>query len=1089
MVRKALVVFMIVAAVVLAGGGVAGAALSAPVWRITSVSQPTSFSAGDVPSRDGYLVTATNVGDAPSDGSPITLTDTLPAALVYDPSGNEGEGVRITDYRYSYGFGVEEGAFSCSEGPPVSCTDSGAVIPPGDSIEMRVPVGVAPGGSGRIVNNLGVSGGGASSASGSETETIGASPAFGFQSFDGGLFNDEAQSVSQAGSHPYQATFDLNINTLPYGGVAVDSLNPVGSPKQLTVNLPAGLVVNPHATATRCTEAQLESDGGQIREDLTSGCPDSSAVGTIRVTLGIFGFSESSALYNMVPPPGVPAEFGFDAEDFGLYVHLLGGVRTGGDYGLSATANDILQFGSIVGATATLWGDPSDPGHDGLRGRCSQRAFRQEHSGTVCPSPPVSTPLLTLPSACSGPLTTTVNTNSWEESLNFVEDSFTTHDANGDPLGVTGCEKLHFNPSLNVQPETQNGSSSTGLNVDLHLPQRESLEPASQELLAEANLKKAVVTLPAGVTVSPSVANGLEACTPEEIALTSKEKPTCPESSKVASAEGVTPLLGHPLEGAVYVAQQGNNPFGSLLALYLVVEAEGALIKLPGEVSLDPTTGQLTASFDKNPQLPVSDVKLHFFGGPRAALVTPSACGSYTTAGKLTPWSSETAVESDSGFPIAQGCGPQGFNPSFTAGTTGNQAGAFSPFSVTFSRQDGEQSLSGVTVTTPPGLLGIIKGVERCPEPQASQGACGANSLIGHTTATAGVGPDPVTTSGQVFLTGGYEGAPFGLSIVVPAVAGPFDLGNVIVRAAINVDPHTGQITITSDPLPSILQGVPLDIRTVNVTIDRSGFTFNPTSCNPMAVTGTLKSTQGAQAAVSSRFQAAGCQALPFKPVFKVSTQGKTSQQNGASLLVTYTSGTGQANTAKVAVALPKQLPSRLTTIQQACTEQAFAANPASCPTGSNIGTATATTPILSSPVSGPVYLVSHGGAAFPDIVAILQGEGITIDLTGSIDIKHGITSSAFEAIPDTPISTFQMSLPEGPHSALTTALPAKAKRNLCGTSLTMPTMITGQNGAQITQSTKIAVTGCPKAPAKKKAKAKQKTKPKHPRKGGKKRK
>jgi hypothetical protein len=312
------------------------------------------------------------------------------------------------------------------------------------------------------------------------------------------------------------------------------------------------------------------------------------------------------------------------------------------------------------------------------------------------------------------------------------------------------------------------------------------------------------------------------------------------------------------------------------------------------------------------------------------------------------------------------------------------------------------------------------------------------------------------------------------LSVVVPAVAGPFNLGNVVVRAAVSVDPHTAQITVSSDPLPTILQGIPLDVRTVNVSIDRPGFMFNPTSCASLAVTGALSSVQGASAPVSSHFQAANCQGLPFKPVFSVSTQAKTSKHSGASLTVKGKFPTGNANIHSVAVVLPKQLPARLTTIQQACPEATFAANPASCPAGSDIGVATATTPILATPVVGPAYLVSHGGAAFPDIVAILQGEGVTVDLVGSISIKKGITSSDFETVPDAPISTFQLSLPEGPHSGLAAVLPAKAKGNMCGTSLTMPFTITGQNGAQLKQNVKIQVTGCPAPKKKKKAKAKK---------------
>jgi len=399
---------------------------------------------------------------------------------------------------------------------------------------------------------------------------------------------------------------------------------------------------------------------------------------------------------------------------------------------------------------------------------------------------------------------------------------------------------------------------------------------------------------------------------------------------------------------------------------------------------------------------------------------------------------------------------------------------------VTLSRQDGEQRLAGVQVTTPPGLLGVLKSVTRCPEPQASQGACGPESLIGEATVAAGPGEDPyVVKGGRVYLTGPYRGAPFGLSIVVPTTAGPFTLtgnggpGREIVRAAVNIDPHTAQITVTSDPLPTILQGVPLDIRTINVTVNRSGFMFNPTNCTALVVTGTIASTSGAGTGVSSPFEAANCATLPFGPKLAASTAGHASKANGTSFMVKLASaGLGQeADIARVDLQLPKALPSRLTTLQKACLAAVFNANPAACLEGSNIGRATIHTPLLASPLSGPAYLVSHGGAAFPDVEFVLQGEGVTLILDGKTDIKKGITYSRFDTAPDAPFTTFETVLPAGPHSVLAANVPEKAKFSLCGTSLAMPTEITGQNGAVLRQTTKIAVTGCAKAKKTKKAK------------------
>jgi hypothetical protein len=363
----------------------------------------------------------------------------------------------------------------------------------------------------------------------------------------------------------------------------------------------------------------------------------------------------------------------------------------------------------------------------------------------------------------------------------------------------------------------------------------------------------------------------------------------------------------------------------------------------------------------------------------------------------------------------------------------------------------------------------MLSRVPLCGEQDANQGTCPEASLIGHTTATAGPGPYPVTVNGgRVYLTGPYKGAPFGLSIVVPAVAGPFNLGNVKVRAAIHVDPHTARITVISDPLPTIEQGIPVQLRTVNVSVDRAGFMFNPTSCSPLSVDGAIASSEGAKAVVSSRFQAADCASLPFRPKFTVSTWGGTSKKLGASLDVKVASSAGQANIGKVLVSLPKALPSRLTTLQLACPGATFAANPATCPAASVVGTAKALTPVLSEPLSGPAYLVSHGGAAFPDLVVILEGQGIRLDLIGNTSIKKGITTSSFATVPDAPITSFELKLPQGTHSALAATLPVGARGSLCASKLVMPTTLTAQNGAQVKQNTKIAVTGCPK-----KAKAK----------------
>jgi len=603
--------------------------------------------------------------------------------------------------------------------------------------------------------------------------------------------------------------------------------------------------------------------------------------------------------------------------------------------------------------------------------------------------------------------------------------------------------------------------------VDLHIPQNESLSS-----LATPDLKNATITFPQGTVLSPSATNGLQACSEAQIGFVSLEPPrwttepaTCPGASKVGTVKVATPLLASPLAGSVYLAEQGNNPFGSTFAIYLSVEGSGVHVKLAGEVKTDPVSGRLTTTLRNNPQLPFSDLELTLTGGSRAPLANPTTCGKATTLSDLTPWSTPYTPDAtpESSFPV-EGCGPTQFSPSFTAGTVNPIAGAFSPLTVTFSRSDRDQDLAGLSVQTPPGLLGMLSKVPLCPEPQATLGKCSSASQIGVATVAAGPGSTPVwlPAAGQpanaVYLTGPYKGAPFGLSVVVPAVAGPFNLGTVVVRAAIHVNPRTAQIQVTSDPLPQILDGVPLQVKTVNVLINRPRFTFNPTNCAQQTISGTATSAQSTGATVSNPFAVGACAALAFHPTFQAKTQGRASANgNGASLTVNVTQKTGQANIRKVDVQLPKLLPARLKTLQKACTGKTFDANPATCPAASDVGTARAVTPVLNVPLAGPAFLVSHGGAKFPELVVVLQGQGVTVELNGETDIRGAVTYSRFETVPDAPISSLELKLPEGPHSALAT--PAGS---LCGKTLNMPTTITGQNGDVVKQATKIKITGCP---------------------------
>jgi hypothetical protein len=1085
--RWVVAVCVLVACGVLAGPAYA----NSPWWSLTSNARPTNLPPGG---QSTIVVRAVNMGDAGSSGE-VTLSDTLPAGVT-------AQSVLLKTYLAG---GLELGFLgSCVTTPGhVQCSWP-AFLPgaaPYEYLELQIPVKVA-GNAVSGVNRAQVSGGGAASVSLARPLVVDGAPAsFGVEDF-GVIPEDEGGAVdARAGSHPFQLTTTFALNTVAGSGVANQPVveAPV-MPRDIRFALPPGLAGDATAVA-QCSE----SDFAELSTGDINTCPVDSAVGVATVTIDEPGSSTSGMfgvvtyvvpLFNLVPAPGEPARFGFIAVTTPVVVDTA--VRAGRDYGVVASSSNITQVAAFLSTQITFWGAPGDSRHDLSRSwSCLTGGHWEEGAGNcVARGQSNPKPLLTLPTSCKVPFRAGVEGDSWPtksdpHGLTLQPAEYQLADSFGRELALTGCDQLPFSPSLTVTPETHAASTPTGLDVHVHLPQDTTGNPGG---LGEAAIKDTTVTLPEGMALNPAGAGGLEACSESQVGFQGVGgdgtllfsptigEPFCPDASKVGTVRVKLPIIRNPLEGAVYVASQNANPFGSLVALYIVAQdpVSGIIAKAAGEVGLDPVSGRLTTTIHNIPQAPIEDIELHFFGGPRGPLATPAVCGTYTTTGSFTPWSETPAVNTSSSFDVTSGPGggpcasPAPFAPTLTAGMVNSQAGTFSPFTTTFARSDSDQALSGVSVTTPPGLLGILKGVERCGEPQASLGTCGQGSLIGHVTAAAGAGPEPFyVQGGQVFLTGPYKGAPFGLSIVVPAVAGPFNLGSITVRAAIHVDPHTAQITVVSDPLPVIWKGIPLQVRKVNVTIDRPGFTFNPTNCEPLSVGGSLTSTQGATANVSSHFQAVNCASLPFKPSFKVSTQANTSKKNGASLdvKVGYPSG-AQANIRSVAVTLPKALPSRLTTIQQACPEAAFNANPASCPAGSNIGTATATTPVLASSVSGPAYLVSHGGAAFPDLVLILQGEGVTLELVGSINIKKQVTSSAFNAVPDAPISSFELTLPEGPHSGLAAVLPAKAKGSLCGTSLVMPTTMTGQNGAVVKQNTKIQVTGCAKA--KKKARARK---------------
>jgi hypothetical protein len=1116
--RLGIVVLVVVAA--LAAATSASAETTGPVWKILSVATPTNFKAGDSTGDDSFLVTATNVGGAstgctaaliaseklreekekaerhqPSHGichpayggvpespvvPPITISDSLPEGLtateIFGTDAYKAPAIQVTDERLAVPGSYPGRFMSCSTSPVLDCTTAivePKPVDPGDTLVVTIAVDVASNFSPGVPNVVTVSGGGAASVSASDPVSIGSAlPEYGVA--PGGLM--AATSTDRAGAHP-NVTTAFFLNTINPSGVPFEA-EPVGTPKDVRFDLPPGLVGTTVGMA-RCAMVDVINE---------SHCPADTMVGAatfISVAPGVGRLMTTVPVFNIAPAPGEPAAFGFNALLFAA--RLDTSVLSNGDYGVRVTAPDITEGAATYASSVTIWGVPADHNGPGLD-RAARNLAAGEVEGELAPTNEIAfggpgveqtrVPLLTNPSQCSTPLEATLSTDSWEALGPGVFASASTS------MGTdTGCDQLSFKPTVSMLPDTLEAGAPAGYTFDLNVPQ--NTEP---EGLGTPNVKKVVATLPLGTVISPSAADGLGDCTNEQFGLHSGVPGSCPRDSQVGTVRIKTPALEERLNGEVYLASPlcdpcspGDAQDGRMIRLFVQVVGEGedgVIVKLEGTGVVNQQTGQLTTTFENNPQLPFSEFQLTLQGGERATLANPRTCGAATTTLDLTPWSSPFTpdVTPTSTFDVKENCFGPRFNPSFTAGTTSNQAGAFSPFTLSFGRSDSDEFLNGVQVKMPPGLSGMLSKVSLCGEPQASQGTCGEGSLIGETTVETGPGADPfLVTGGKVYITGPYKGAPYGLSIVVPAKAGPYTLsgttgnGTVVNRSAISVNPETAALTVTSDPLPTELDGIPLQLRLVNVTINRPGFTFNPTSCNPLAIGGTLTSTKAASASVSSSFQVTNCAALKFEPKFQVSTSGKSSKAKGASLTVklSYPAGSQgtQANIARVKVELPKQLPSQLKTLQKACLAAVFEANPAGCPAESIVGHATVHTPLLPVPLEGPAYFVSHGGEEFPDLTLVLQGYGVTVQLVGSTFIsKAGITSSTFKATPDVPFNAFELTLPQGKYAALTTYNHATAGGSLCGQSLTMPTEFRAQNGAEIHQSTPITVTGCPAA-------------------------
>jgi hypothetical protein len=895
---------------------------------------------------------------------------------------------------------------------------------------------------------------------------------------------NEAKFYTQAAGHPIYGITDFRIDSAQSSGVLGEVHIPEGHVDNVRVDLPQGLAVDPEAVE-ECSQGELEESkcpaGSQVGEDEATGTVNVSEtvaekiekiipLGVGTVLKGIVPLSsglesltitEKFKVFNMQRLAGKPARFGVEVKsptlelaEIEAQIYLEGGLSwyaepeapggesshvTTGDFHEYFRIPNIPEAPEVVESKLIFWGRPHE-----FNAAAPNKTF------------------ITMPSTCNGPQTTLLHISSHAEPDHFL------FYENETPVGATGCGSLPARADLSQNPETAKSDAPDGTEVILKVPQGTEDPTAANA----PNVESAEVTLPEGMTLNPSAANGLQACTNEEIGIGTDKPVECPAKSIIGTVAVDAPgIPDGSLTGEVYLgapkAKTTQNPHeaesGEEYRIFIAAYSEryGVGVRIEGRVHANEATGRLTGTFSDLPQVPFEIFALRFRGGAQAPLANPLLCGAASISGSVFPYTGAAAATPASAFTL-QGsgggaCSAPPFSPSQAAAASPATGGSHTSFTLGFTRAEGQQYLSNVSTTLPEGLVGEIPAVTLCHEPQARTGDCPAESRIGTATVAIGSGPEPYGLSGSVYLTGPYGGAPYGLSIVVPATSvGPYDFGDIVTRAKIEIDSHTARVRVTS-PVPTIVGGAPLRLRSVSVKIDHPGFLLNPTNCSVLATESTLTSQFGATSALSTPFQASGCESLGFEPKLTASTQGKTSRKRGASLSVKVTEPAVGANVLQARVTLPKKLVARLATLNEACLLSVFEANPSSCPADSAVGHATVSTPVLPHPLEGQVYFVSLGHAGFPNLDVVLEGDGVTVILTGQTNIKGRYTHSNFTSLPDVPFSSFSLTVPEGKHSALF------ANGNLCKhrRKLRMRTELVGQNAKKLQQKTKIEVEGC----------------------------
>ncbi len=1083
---KALIGLAALLAAILLGGSAQAAA--APLYQVKASWGDTNLTPGDgnlLTAEGQFVIQVRNIGDEVG-AEDLTIVEKLPsgatATAIHWSGGLSGlcTGLKATSVTCTM-----PASMLAEEAPPPGL-GSGTPYPfPNGFLQpLFIDVAVSKTPPAEATNTVTVSGGGAPAPVSDEDQVPFSKTPSSFGLVAGSfLFDafDEAfpfgEPVRQASAHPFElrTAFDVTaktgVNEPPDNSRYVTSN---GQLRTVEVTLPRGLLGNPEAIP-KCDPAVFAELGAVSG---STACPPETQVGYLSgaITDGTRnfgmgnlnpGYINRAPIYNLKPPKGVPADFGFNASGL-IQAHVYPLLDPAQNYAIKTLAPHIANVVQVRGSEVTVWGVPGDPEHDKFR----------YFSGPLGADPALGAPftgpirpLLTNPMDCgfdNGGARIRI------DSYNHPG-QFSPPEEYPAPLNVTGCDdsRFDFEPEMSLQPSSLAANGATGLEVNLQLPQRNDevsdandlyAQNGKEEAIATPPIKKTIVTLPEGMTVSPSAAQGLQSCSPAQIGLGTDAPIACPDASKQGELTIHTPLLPEtePLHGSIFLAEQSDNPFNSFLALYLVIDDEerGIRVKLAGRVDLHPSTGQITTTFDDLPQVPVSEVELSLKDGPRAALVNPATCGTKTILAHLFPWHDPgTATALKDSYTVGEGCvsglAERPFAPRFEAGTESNLAGAFSPFSLELTRTDADQELSQLSLTLPQGLLAKLAGVGSCPEAGIAQAgartgagegaleqadpSCPASSYVGTTNVGSGVGAPLTFVGGKAYLAGPYKGAPLSMVAITPLLVGPYDLGVIAVRSALQVNPESAQATAHTDPFPQIYQGIPVRIRDIRVRIDRPEFTLNPTSCAEKQITALVRGTGGdlfssaddSLTDLSQRFQAAGCASLAFKPKLSFRLFGGTKRGAHPKLRAILKARARDANIAGATVALPRSEFLDQGHIRTVCTRVQFAAD--RCPKRSIYGHAKAKTPLFDEALRGPVYLRSSSNP-LPDLVARLRGpahQPVEVHVIGRIDsVKGGGIRSTFSTVPDAPVTKFVLTMQGGKKGLLVNSTDLCARTN-----------------------------------------------------------